>query len=165
MLRFGPLPFAALRVRVTPSFGFAGLVWPGGLGQRRAAESAGDVSGGAAACRAVESDSSTLGVFGTGAFRHSIDFPRATRGTDQWFLIPIRRDQNQRFRCPVFFNTPTSHGRPFQRGMWHGSGYPLKHGIYRLFSGRAKASPPSRHVSESYNAQALAGVIMVAGFG
>ena len=95
-----------------------------GLGERRAVKGAGDVSRAAATGGTMESDPATLGVFGTGPFGHSLDSYRATRRTDQRFLVPIRRDQNQCFRCSVLLNAPTSHGRPFQWGTWHGSGYP-----------------------------------------
>jgi hypothetical protein len=87
----------------------------------------------------MQRDSTPLRIFRARPLGHSFHIARATRGTYQRFLVPICRDQNQRFRCSVLLDTPTSHGRPFQRGMWHGSGYPLKHRIYRLFSGRAKA--------------------------
>jgi hypothetical protein len=51
----------------------AALMRTGGFGQGRAVEHAGDVSGTAAASRAVECDPTALGVFSTGAFGYSLD--------------------------------------------------------------------------------------------
>ena len=64
----------------------------------------------------MEGYPSTLSIFSAGALWNSIDFGTAG-GTDQRFLVAICRDQNQCFRSPVFLNAPTSHGRPFQRGI------------------------------------------------
>lgn len=65
----------------------------------------------------MKGDAASLGVFGTGPFGNALYGGRTTRGTYQRFLLPICRDQNQCFRSSVLLNTPTSHGRPFQRGI------------------------------------------------
>src|SRR4051794_34527812 len=76
-----------------------------------------NVNGAAATCGAVQSHPTTRGVFSTRALGDSLDCRRAARGANQSFLIPIRCDQNQRLRCTVFLDAPTSHSRPFWWGL------------------------------------------------
>jgi hypothetical protein len=64
----------------------------------------------------VKCDPTALSIFGAGASRDPLYFNRATRGTNQRFLVPICGDQNQCFRCAVLLDTPTAHGRSFQAG-------------------------------------------------
>lgn len=137
-----------------------------GFRKGRPVQRAGDVSGTAAAGGTMESNPATLGVFGTRSFGHSLDSYGAARGTDQRFLVPIRRDQNQRFRSSVLFNAPTSHGPALPAGYMARIWLPhLKPGIYRLLSGRAKDWRPSRLRFGVTYAQVLAGVLVVARVG
>jgi hypothetical protein len=64
----------------------------------------------------VKRYSTSLDVVAAKSFRDSFDVDRPTGGTYQHFLVPIRGDQDQRFRCAELLNAPTSHSRPFQRG-------------------------------------------------
>jgi hypothetical protein len=57
----------------------------------------------------VEGNSATWRVITVRSFRYPFDGQRAARGTDQRFLVPIRRDQNQRFWRAVLLDAPTTH--------------------------------------------------------
>src|SRR3990172_7347994 len=89
----------------------------GGFGKGRAAERSRDVSRRSAAGGAVERDLSALGVLGGGPLGGALHLARIAGGTHQRFLVPIRGDQNQRFRRAVLLDAPTPHSRPFRRGM------------------------------------------------
>src|SRR5215210_4891230 len=65
----------------------------------------------------MEGDPATLSIIGAGPFRHPFDRQRPAGGTDQRFLVPIRRDQNQRLWRAVLLDAPTSHSRPFWWGL------------------------------------------------
>jgi len=66
----------------------------------------------------MECDSAALGVLTARSLGNPLDIGGTTGGTNQRFLVPIRRDQNQRLRRAVLLNPPTSHGRPFWWA-WH----------------------------------------------
>ena len=72
----------------------------------------------------MQGDSTALRIFRARPLGYSFDGNGATGGTNQRFLVPICRDQNQRLGRAVFLDAPTSHGRPFWQGCWHGSSYP-----------------------------------------
>ena len=72
----------------------------------------------------MERDTAARSIFGIGAFGSSINGRASTGGANQRLLVPVCRDQDERLRRPIFFNAPTSHGRPFQWGLVHGTGYP-----------------------------------------
>ena len=84
------------------------------------ADGAGDVDGTTAAGIAVEGHSTSLRIFAQGPEGSTLDIGCTARGTNQGFLVPVRRDQNQRFRRSVLFDAPTSHGLPFRQGL-HGT--------------------------------------------
>jgi hypothetical protein len=65
----------------------------------------------------VEGDSPTLKVVSAGSLGKPIHGHRTTGGANQRLLVSVRRDQNQRFRRAVFLDAPTSHSRPFRRGL------------------------------------------------
>src|SRR5215210_5391801 len=65
----------------------------------------------------MEGDPATLSIIGAGPFRHPFDRQRPAGGTDQRFLVPICRDQNQRLGRAVLLDAPTSHSRPFWWGL------------------------------------------------
>jgi hypothetical protein len=65
----------------------------------------------------MEGDSAALGVLTARSLGNPLDIGGTTGGTNQRFLVPIRRDQNQRLRRAVLLNSPTSHGRPFWWGL------------------------------------------------
>jgi hypothetical protein len=106
------------------------------FGERGPVQRAWDIGSGPAAPATVERDSATLSIFGAGTLRNPLDL-RTAGGADQRFLVAVCGDQNQRFGCPVFLDTPTSHGRPSSGAKWHRSGYPAVPN-YAFFSGRAK---------------------------
>lgn len=103
----------------------------------------------------MESYSTALGILGAEPFGDAVDCNGTTRGTNQRFLVPIRRDQNQRFRRSKLFYTPTSHSRPFRRGIVARIWLPhLATQIYREPCSRAKArrpldTDPERQMSRS----------------
>jgi hypothetical protein len=84
------------------------------------ADGARDVDGAAAAGIAVEGDPAALRVFAQRSDGRTLDFGRTARGTNQWFVVPVRRDQYQRFRRSVLFDAPASHRLPFRQGL-HGT--------------------------------------------
>jgi plastocyanin len=45
-----------------------------------------------------------------------IDGAGAAGGAHQGFVVPIRRDQDQRLRRPILLHSPTTHGRSFRVG-------------------------------------------------
>jgi hypothetical protein len=65
----------------------------------------------------MKGNPASRGIVVAGPFGHAIHVKRATRGTNQRFLVPIRRDQNQRFWRAVLLDAPTSHSRPFRWGL------------------------------------------------
>ena len=62
----------------------------------------------------MERDSATGGVV-KGALGDSFDAAGVAGGAHERFLVPIRGDQNQCFRCPVLLDAPASHGLPLRR--------------------------------------------------
>lgn len=75
----------------------------------------------------MEGDSSPLNIIGARPLGNPVHCDRTTGGANQRLLVPVRRDQNQRFRRTVLLDAPTSHSRPFRwGGWWHGSGYPTR---------------------------------------
>jgi len=108
------------------------------LRKRGATDGAGYVGGGPAAGVAVQGYAATLEVVGCphgGAF----DVGGATGRADQRFLVPIRGDQNQRFRRAVLFHSPASHDTALPAGSdGMKMAYPNLHTIYRDRDGYAK---------------------------
>ena len=90
---------------------------PGRLGERRTIEHTGDISGGAAAGRAMEGDSAAGGVVLGGSLGDTLHRGRAAGGAYQRLLVPIRSDEDQRFRRPVLLDAPASHSLPFRWGL------------------------------------------------
>jgi hypothetical protein len=86
---------------------------PGCLGKRGTAERAGDVGRDPSTSGAVQGNSPTGCVFGTGAFGESVYREGTTGGTNQRFLVPVCRDQDERLGRSVLLDAPTSHSRPF----------------------------------------------------
>ena len=66
----------------------------------------------------MQSDPPPRCVVGRCSFGNSFDGGGVAGRANQWFLVPIRRDQNQRFRCAILLDAPASHGRPFRQG-WY----------------------------------------------
>ena len=60
----------------------------------------------------MQRDSATRGVV-VGALGDSFDGGGVAGGAHEGFLVPIRGDQYERFRCAVFLDAPTSHGCTF----------------------------------------------------
>ena len=81
-----------------------------------AADGAGDISGDTTTGAAVQRDPTTLKLVTQDPLGRALDLRRTARGANQGFLVPVCRDQNQRFGRTVLFNTPTSHGLPFRQG-------------------------------------------------
>ena len=61
----------------------------------------------------MEGDLAAGGDGLVGAYGDPVDRGGIAGGADQRFLVPIRSDQYQRFRCTVFLDAPTSHGCTF----------------------------------------------------
>jgi hypothetical protein len=64
----------------------------------------------------MEGDSSAGSVFRARAFGRAVNREGATGGTNQRFLVPVCRDQDERLGRSELLDAPTSHSRPFQRG-------------------------------------------------
>jgi hypothetical protein len=68
------------------------------------------------------------------------------RGAYQRLLVPIRSDQYQGFRRPIFLDAPASHSRPFQWGLVARNWLtPHALEIYRSRSERATPARPSAY--------------------
>jgi hypothetical protein len=62
--------------------------------------------------------------------RHPVDIGRTATGTDQRFVVAVRRDQRQCFGCPVLLDSSASHrSRPSGEEDAH---EPSLIGIYRV---------------------------------
>ena len=62
----------------------------------------------------MERDPAAGGIV-VGALGDSFDGAGVAGGAHERFLVPIRGDQYERFRCAVFLDAPTSHGCIRQR--------------------------------------------------
>ena len=60
----------------------------------------------------MEGDATAGGVI-VRTLGDAIDGAGVAGGTHEGFLVPIRGDQYERFRCAVFLDAPTSHGCTF----------------------------------------------------
>jgi len=65
----------------------------------------------------MQGDPAARGILTARPLGDPLDVGGTTGRTNQRLLVPIRRDQNQRLRRAVLLNPPTSHGRPFWRGL------------------------------------------------
>lgn len=117
------------------------MMLPRCLRKRRAAHGARNVRRGASTRTTVERDAAALEIVG-GTMGCALDLGGTARGTDQRFLVPIRSDQNQGFRCPVLLDAPASHETALLAG-FDGTkvAYPCLRTIYRVRGGYAKVCP------------------------
>ena len=120
--------------------------WTGRLRQGRAAQGAGNIGCTAAAVLAVQGHPAARCILRAGAFRVAFYSDAPTGRTNQRFLVSVCRDQDQRFRRPVFLHSPTSHGRSFQAGMVARNWLTPPSANVRKNSGPRKASahPPGK---------------------
>jgi hypothetical protein len=91
----------------------------------------------------MECDSAALEVVSENPPRSPFHVCGAAGGTNQRFLVPVCRDQYQRFGRTVLFDTPTSHGLPFRQGfMAQNWLLPCLNSIYRFAADDAKVVRP-----------------------
>lgn len=72
----------------------------------------------------MEGNPTPGGIIDRRPIRGSFDRARIAGGAHQRFLVPIRRDQNQRFRRTVLLDAPASHGSALPAGVVPMNGNP-----------------------------------------